>query len=236
MMRRRRQAIEARQEWAFGRTAPIARAIASQTGMALITPRAQRVIDLIELGPGKRYLDIGCGTAAYAHLLAAKARVDEPPVTVDLVAGPGPVEIIGWPEQLPFRDESFDCITSLYYLRRFDDDVTHAFAREIARLLAPGGSALVMEVAPVRSGWLNRMHARLLSAGCGEVDLRGWGRLAAMFTEAGFDALDLVNVGPFLVPPIPRVGVLARRGWRSREERAEGESEAGDREASAVAV
>lgn len=216
-MRRRRRAIEARQEWVFGRTAPIARAVNSQTGMALITPRAQRVIDLVALGPGKRYLDIGCGTAAYAHLLAATAGMDEPPVTVDLVAGPGPVEVIAWPEQLPFRDESFDCITSLYYLRRFDDDVTHAFAREIARLLAPGGSALVMEVAPVRSGWLNRMHARLLSAGCGDVDLRGWGRLAAMFTEAGFDALDLVNVGPFLVPPIPRVGVLARRAPSGEE-------------------
>lgn len=222
MMRRRRQAIEARQEWVFGATAPIARAIGSQTAMALITPRAQRVIDLVELGPGKRYLDIGCGTAAYAHLLAAKAGMDEPPVTVDLVAGPGPVEIIGWPEQLPFRDQSFDCITSLYFLRRFDDDVTHAFAREIARLLAPGGSALVMDVAPVRSGWLNRMHARVMGAGCGDVDLRGWGRLAAMFTEAGFDALDLVNVGPFLVPPIPRVGVLARRA-PAHEERSQDE-------------
>jgi len=92
MMRRRRKAIEARQEWVFGATALLARAINSQTGMALITPRAQRIIDLIELGPGKRYLDVGCGTAAYAHLLAAKAGADEPPVTVDLVAGPGPVE------------------------------------------------------------------------------------------------------------------------------------------------
>jgi SAM-dependent methyltransferase len=226
MMRRRRKAIEARQGWVFGPTALMARAINSQTGMALITPRAQRIIDLIELGPGKRYLDIGCGTAAYAHLLAAKAGADEPPVTVDLVAGPGPVEVIGWPEQLPFRDESFDCITSLYYVRRFDDDVTRAFAGEIARLLAPGGSALVMEVGPVRNGLLDRLHARLLGAGCGEVDLRGWGRLAAMFTEAGFDAIDLVNVGPFLVPPIPRVGVLARRGWGSGEEGGEGEREA----------
>jgi SAM-dependent methyltransferase len=226
MMRRRRKAIEARQEWVFGSTALLARAINSQTGMALITPRAQRIIDLIELGPGKRYLDVGCGTAAYAHLLAAKAGAGEPPVTVDLVAGPGPVEVIGWPEQLPFRDESFDCITSLYYLRRFDDDVTHAFAGEIARLLAPGGSALVMEVAPVRSWLLNRLHARVMGVGCGDVDLRGWGRLAAMFTEAGFDAIDLVNVGPFLVPPIPRVGVLARRGRRSGEEGREGQLEA----------
>lgn len=210
-MRRRRRVIEARQQWMAGPAAPLARAINSQTGMALITPRAQRIIDLVQLGPGKRYLDIGCGTAAYANLLAAKAGMDEPPVTVDLVPGPGPVELLGWPEQLPFRDQSFDCITSLYFLRRLDDDMAHAFARELSRLLAPGGAALVLEVAPVRSGALNRLHTRLLSAGCGEADLRGWGRLAATFSEAAFDAVDLVNVGPFLVPPIPRVGVLARR-------------------------
>ena len=47
--------------------------------------------------------------------------------------------------------------------------------------------------------------------GCAQVDLRGWGRMAALFTECGFDAIDLVNVGPFLLPPIPRVGVLLRR-------------------------
>jgi len=210
-MRRRRRVIEARQQWVAGPAAPIARAINSQTGMALITPRAQRIIDLIQLGPGKRYLDIGCGTAAYANLLAARAGMDEPPVTVDLVPGSGPVELLGWPEQLPFRDQSFDCITSLYFLRRLDDDMAHAFARELSRLLAPGGAALVLEVAPVRSNTLNRLHARLLRAGCGEADLRGWGRLAAQFSEAAFDAIDLVNVGPFLVPPIPRVGVLARR-------------------------
>jgi len=210
-MRRRRRVIEARQQWVSGPTAPLARAINSQSAMALITPRAQRIIDLIQLAPGKSYLDIGCGTAAFAHLLAAKAGMVEPPVTADLVPGGGPVELLAWPEQLPFRDQSFDCITSLYFMRRLDDDMAHAFSREIARLLAPGGAALILEVAPVRAASLNRLHTRILSAGAGTADLRGWGRLAAMFSEAGFDAIDLVNVGPFLVPPIPRVGILARR-------------------------
>jgi len=178
--------------------------------MAAITPRADRIISLIELGPGRTYLDVGCGTAAFAHLLASRAGLAEPPVTVDLAPIPGPVDVIGWPERLPFRDQSFDAITSLYYLRRFDDDVVHAFAREVRRLLKPGGSALVLEVAPARAEWLNRLHTRLLKPGCAEVDLRGWGRLSALFTEAGFDAINLVNAGPFLLPPIPRVGVLAR--------------------------
>lgn len=210
-MRRRRAAISSREAWISGPSAYVAQAINSQSGMALVTPRVQRIIDLLDLCPGRRYLDIGCGTGAFADLIAQKAGLMEPPVTVDLAAGPGPVDITGWPEKLPFRDASFDCITSLYFLRRFDDDVCRAFADEIGRILAPGGSALVVEVAPVRNLLLNRLHARLLSFGCAEVDLRGWGRLAALFTEAGFDGIDLVNVGPFIVPPVPRVGVLLRR-------------------------
>lgn len=210
MMRRRRAVIAARERWLAGRWWWLARALASQPAQALLTPRAARVIELLELGPGKRYLDIGCGTAAYAHLLADRAGCDEPPICLDLAAGPGPVDLIGWPEALPFRDEAFDCISSLYFVRRFDDDVVHGFARELRRVLAPGGRALVMEVAPVVNPWLNRLHARLVSGGCPALDLRGWGRLAATFSEAGFDAIDLVNAGPFLLPPVPRVGLLLR--------------------------
>ena len=209
-MRRRRAVREARERWVFGRTAPIARMLNSQAAMAAITPRVERVISLLALGAGRRYLDIGCGTAAYAHLLAQRAGLDEPPVTVDLVPGPGPVDLFGWPEKLPFRDSSFDSISSFYFLRRFDDDVTHAFARELRRILAPGGSALVMDFAPVKSDRLTWLHSRLLKPGCAQVDLRGWGRLAALFTEVGFDAIDLVNAGPFVFPPMPRVAVLLR--------------------------
>src|SRR5690606_29273685 len=109
---RRRTAREARMRWVYGRTAPIARLVNSQAGMSAITPRADRIASLIELAPGRRYLDIGCGTAAFAHLLADRAGMDEPPVTMDLIDGPGPVDLMAWPEKLPFRDAAFDAITS----------------------------------------------------------------------------------------------------------------------------
>jgi SAM-dependent methyltransferase len=212
MMRRRRSTREARERWVYGRTAPLARLVASQPLQAMITPRADRIIDLVQLAPGKRYLDIGCGTATYAHLLANRAGLDDAPVTMDLVGAPFPVDVLAAPEHLPFANESFDCITSLYYIHRFDDDAVHGLGREIRRILAPGGAALVMDVAPVYNGPLNRLHTSLMSAGCVTADLRGWGRLAALFTEAGYDAIDLVNVGPFFLPPVPRVGVLLRLG------------------------
>ncbi len=210
-MRRRRGTRQARFEWVNGQFATLARAINSQAGMAAITPRAARIISLVDLAPGRRYVDIGCGTAAYAHLLADRAGLEEPPVCMDIVAGPGPVDFVGWPEQLPFADGSIDVITSLYFIRRFEDDVVHNFATEISRVLAPGGSALLMEVAPVKADWLEKLHRRLLSGGCAAVDLRGWGRMAALLTECGFDQINLVNAGPFFLPPIPRIGVLLRR-------------------------
>ncbi len=179
--------------------------------MALITPRAERIVELLGLAPGKRYVDLGCGTAAYAHLLASRAGMETPPLALDLAAGPGPIDALAWPEHLPLRDASVDVVTCLYYIHRFDDDVVHGLGGELSRILAPGGTALVMDIAPVKNARLNALHTRLLAPGCAAVDLRGWGRLAALFTECGFDAIDLVNAGPFILPPIPRVGVLLRR-------------------------
>ncbi len=212
MIRRRKGAVEARREWISGRTSPIARAIDSQTGMALLTPRVRRLLSLLDLRPGKRYVDIGCGTAAFAHLLAQRAGLEEPPVCLDIARGPGPVDVLAWPEHLPFRDGSVDALTSLYFMRRLDDDVAHGFGGELARILAPGGRGIILEIAPVRSDRLNRLHSRLVRGGCGPVtDLRGWGRMAALLTEVGFDHIQRIDLGPFLFPPIPRCGVLLRR-------------------------
>jgi SAM-dependent methyltransferase len=176
--------------------------------MIAIAPSPDRIAGLLDLGRGKRYLDVGCGTAAFAHLLAVRSGLDTPPVTVDLAAGPGPIDVAGWPEALPFRDGSFDAITSLYLVRRLDDEVVNGFAREVARLLAPGGRALIVELAPVRNRRLNALHGWVASPGCPRVDLRGWGRLAALLTECGFASVELVDPGPLPLPPIPRVAAL----------------------------
>lgn len=207
-MRRRRSAVAARKAWAGSLVGRLANA---QSVQALVTPRAARIVQLIGLEPGRRYVDMGCGTAPYAHLLASEAGLAAAPITLDIAPGHGRPEVIAWPERLPLADASVDALTCLYFIRRFDDDVVHALGDEVARVLAPGGAALFLEFAPVRAGWLDRLHRRLLSRGVAQVDLRGWGRLAALFTESGFDQLDLVNVGPFFLPPIPRVGVLARK-------------------------
>lgn len=207
MIRRRKSAVLS--QAAFAATT-FGRAASSAPLLAAMTPRSERIIDLLELRSARNYVDIGCGTSAYARLLAERAGREDSPLCFDIVPGQG-VDAVAWPEHLPIADRSVHAMTSLYFIRRFDDDVVHGFGGEISRVLAPGGAALVLEVAPVVSERLNTLNTRAVSAGCAEVDLRGWGRLAALFTECEFDAIDLVNVGPFLFPPIPRVGVLLRR-------------------------
>lgn len=193
----------------LGATAPAARVLDSQSAWAARYPRVERIIDVLQLAPGKRYLDLGCSTGEFAELLAARAGLETPPVMADLVSHAG-ADLAAWPEQLPFADNAFDCISSFHYIHRFDDDVFRAFVSEVSRVLAPGGAALLVDYAPVRLDALNRLHERMLRFDASAVDLRGWGRLSLLLTNCGFGAVDLVSLGPGFLPPVPRVAVVLR--------------------------
>ncbi len=211
MIRRKREAISVRNRWLAGPQAALARALDSPAARAALFPRADKMIELLQLDSARTYLDVSLGGGAFADLLAARAGSPARPVALDLSASSDAVDLVAWPEQLPFRDQSFDAVTVLHVIRALDDDAVHGFAEELSRILAPGGAGLFVEFAPVRSARLNDLHRRVVSGGCAQVDLRGWGRLAALLTECGFDAIDLVELGPFALPPIPRVSVLVRR-------------------------
>ncbi len=135
MIRRRQSVLNAQQKWdRYAKGIPSVLA-GTSIAKAMLIPRADEIIRLLEIGPGKSYVDIGCGTASYARLLSTRANA-LPPVTVDLSQKSLP-DMLAWPEKLPFAADSFDCVTALHLIRRFEDDVVEAFASEIARILAP---------------------------------------------------------------------------------------------------
>jgi ubiquinone/menaquinone biosynthesis C-methylase UbiE len=113
--------------------------------------RLQRdALEALELGKEDRFLDVGCGTGAAVR---AAAEVAERAVGVDLstkmlaearerAAGLPRVEFVeGDSEDLPFGDEEFTavlCTTSLHHYPR-----PEKAAREMARVLAPGGRVVI---------------------------------------------------------------------------------------------
>jgi SAM-dependent methyltransferase len=93
-----------------------------------------------------RVLDVGCGTGAHLLALSAfgpAAGCDVSPAAVAYARSRGLDGVTHQPDpaRLPFPDSSFDLVTALDVIEHADDD--EQLAREIARVLEPGGAALV---------------------------------------------------------------------------------------------
>jgi SAM-dependent methyltransferase len=113
----------------------------------LLAPVHERLVRALEPKPGERWLDAGTGTGAVAFL-AARAGAD----VSGLDLAPGLIETagrlaqeaglairfeVGDAEKLPVADESFDVVSSSMGVIFAPDH--GAVARELARVLAPGG-------------------------------------------------------------------------------------------------
>jgi SAM-dependent methyltransferase len=85
---------------------------------------------------GARVLDLGCGASPYRLLAPASCRW----VRVDLALSAGP-DVVARAEALPLRDSAFDVVLSTQILGLVDDP--RQVGREVARVLRPGGVALV---------------------------------------------------------------------------------------------
>jgi demethylmenaquinone methyltransferase/2-methoxy-6-polyprenyl-1,4-benzoquinol methylase len=115
------------------------------------------------LAPGSVVVDLACGTGDFVDLLAREGHVT---VGVDLshgmlVAGSHRLPRARFVEadaaRLPFDDASVDAVTCGFALRNFVD--LDAVLRECARVLRPGGTVALLEVAEPRNPLLRSGHA-----------------------------------------------------------------------------
>lgn len=105
----------------------------------------QRMLGRKLAQPGLRILDIGCGAGANALELSAFGAVTASDRSLDALAfvrSRGVERVVAAEApRLPFADGSFDVVTAYDVIEHVEDD--SGFVRELARVLAPGGTLAV---------------------------------------------------------------------------------------------
>ncbi len=172
-----------------------------------------------ELPEGGRFLDAGAGTGATGAWMAERGSVvalDFEPLALELFDEhhPGCGLAAADVQRLPFVDGVFDaalCVTVLCH-RSIPDPVVAA--RELARVVRPGGVVALMEPG-VRA--LRRAHDRVTHTG------RRFSRgdLAGLLEQAGCEVVRSSGAYSFLVPPAAVKAVLERGRTASDLDRAE---------------
>lgn len=122
----------------------------------IFTEMAARLLDLAELKPGERLLDVGCGTGIVARTAAARVGsagrvagldINEGMLRVARRLGPA----IDWRRgdalALPFEDGAFDAVASQQMLQ-FVPDPAQAL-REMRRVTARGGRVVAAVLRPI---------------------------------------------------------------------------------------
>ncbi len=135
--------------------------------------RAQCVTNAA-VGPNERVCDLMAGTGeCWAHALkrgASVVSVDFSPVMCDLQSKRAkqlalPVEVRcenALRTSLP--DESFDCVIAGFGLKTLSAEAVTDFAREIRRILKPGGRLSLIEISTATGWWLAPLYRWYLRA------------------------------------------------------------------------
>jgi SAM-dependent methyltransferase len=107
---------------------------------------------------GLHSLDVGCGAGLTLDRLAARPEIgsviglDPSPEALRYAQGRGHRVVEGSALELPFDPGSFDVVTCFDVIQHLPPDGAEVAAREIARVLRPGGTAIVRTNAGGREG------------------------------------------------------------------------------------
>ncbi|MCF6379594.1 methyltransferase domain-containing protein [Nocardioides KLBMP 9356] len=176
-------------------------------------PLARRLADWLEVAPGQRAVDVGCGPGALTAVLVERLGADhvvavdpsEPFVAACRERFPGVDVRRGGAEELPFDDDSADVAAACLVVHFMADPV--AGLREMARVTRPGGwvGATVWDLrgsrAPMAPLW--EAVAELEPEHPGEREFQGGSResLVDVLERAGLRDVEAVELAVTVTHP-----------------------------------
>ena len=165
-------------------------------GLGSKGPNSRMVIELANVKPGDKVLDVGCGTGNLT--LAAQTYAGPSGRVYGIDAAPEMIEVskkkasrlglevvfeVGLIEELAFPDETFDVVISRLAVHHLPDDLKRRGFSEILRVLKPGGHVLIADFKPPTNPVLNHLASALVGSHMMQTNV--WS-LLAMLAEAGF--------------------------------------------------
>jgi ubiquinone/menaquinone biosynthesis C-methylase UbiE len=201
------------------------RYVFSRRGLWVINTPYRRILAAAKIRSEDRVLDLGCGIGNILIALAERIPFARPAVGVDVSAalidiGRREVAQAGLSDKidlqvaaatrLAFDEASFDVAVTSHVIKHLDDEALAQTFHEVARVLRPGGRFLLWEFKKSPMSALLFISAKATGLPPAFV-LRSEATLRAALTQAGFSKVDRVRTGFFLVPPVPRIALLATR-------------------------
>ena len=201
------------------------RYVFSRRGLWVINTPYRHILSAANITAQDRVLDLGCGIGNILIALAERIDFIHPAAGVDVspdlvrigereIARAGLYDRIGLQvapaTRLPFEDRAFDVVLTSHVLKHLDDEALLTSLREVVRVLRPGGRFLLWEFEKSRRSALLFWSARL-SGLPPPFQLRTATEFSRALLLTGFHRVVRVDTGFFLLPPVPRIALLATR-------------------------